>query len=138
MRPACRIHVVLAAGLMLQVVAAGCSGGRSAQPRSSATTVTSAAVPLGQLEGTLSAVGGPCCEGPRPLGGTVFVESTGLERTVAVGTDGAFSVEVPAGVYTVRGRSPEVGSSTGDCVSDHSVDVVAGKAVTVAVKCVEE
>lgn len=61
----------------------------------------------GYVSGTLQAVGGPPLLPPRSLNGTVTLRSsTGESFSAAVGADGAFSIQVPVGTYTVTGRSP--------------------------------
>jgi hypothetical protein len=60
--------------------------------------------PTGTVSGRLVAVGGPPGLRPRPLPGTV--EVTGPEtRSVTVGNNGIFQIEVETGPYTVVGHS---------------------------------
>jgi hypothetical protein len=88
------------AAVLLAGVVVGCSGQSPAD---------------GTLAGHLYGVGGPSPGLPRPWPGTVTVTGPGGRRDVAVGTDGAYSVTVPAGRYTVVGRSPLYESGAALC-----------------------
>jgi hypothetical protein len=69
----------------------------------------------GTVRGHLYGVGGPAPGLPRPWPGTVILTGPGFRDEVPVSADGAFSVTVPAGSYTVTGRSPLYGSGSGLC-----------------------
>jgi hypothetical protein len=114
--------LVLAVGLPLTAMA-GCTGGT---PES------------GRVTGALEAVGGPAPGTPRPLPGRVFFKSVGGELHVAsVATDGKFSLILPAGSYTVTGRSRQYEGGNLDCRASGAVTVAAGGTVHVLVSCQE-
>ena len=89
----------------------------------------------GTLTGHLYGVGGPAPGLPRPWPGTVTLTGPGLRRDVPVGASGAFSVMVPAGTYTVVGRSPLYGSGAGLCQVQGLVTVTSGHTTDADVLC---
>ncbi len=67
------------------------------------------------ITGTLQAVGGPGGTPNRPLRGAITAAGSGRSYSVSVGTDGHFSVTVPAGIYTIVGRSPLYQGGAAEC-----------------------
>ena len=89
----------------------------------------------GTLTGHLYGVGGPAPGLPRPWPGTVTLTGPGVHRDVPVGTDGTYSVVVPAGRYTVVGRSPLYESDAVLCRATGMATVTSGHTTTADVLC---
>jgi hypothetical protein len=90
----------------------------------------------GRVEGAFIAVGGPAGVATSPeYGHVVFRSSTGSQRTVVAGRDGLFDVALPAGTYTVTGRSPLYDSGNADCIALGRVQVRAGQITHADVLC---
>jgi hypothetical protein len=89
----------------------------------------------GTLTGHLYGVGGPAPGAPRPWPGTVTLTGSGVHRDIQVGADGHFSVPVPAGTYTVAGRSPRYGSGEGVCRAAGPATVTAGHRTRADILC---
>ena len=122
-----------AAGLAGLIVA--CSSPRSAGAPP-ATALPATASPLtGTLTGHLYGVGGPAPGTPRPWPGTVTLTGPGVHRDILVGASGSFSVLVPAGTYTVAGRSPRYGSGAGVCRAAGPATVTTGHRTRADVRC---
>jgi hypothetical protein len=85
----------------------------------------------GTLSGYLLAVGGPPGVVPRPLIGEVVVTdiSGAPTATVVVGPDGRYSVVIPPGSYTVKGRSPSYDGGRTLCLGTKPVSVSGGDVV---------
>jgi hypothetical protein len=136
---------------MAAVVLAGCAGsqgpgvpgadgGTPAAGRTSALT--------GTVLGRFEMEGGPLQPGGgqppvRPLSGTVSFTGPGHEVDVTVGTSGIFSVTLPGGSYTVRGRATAItqqgpgGSALSQpCSPSLSITVRAGHTEPVTVSCI--
>jgi hypothetical protein len=144
------IGVPLAAVCLAGLVAA-CSGPRSAEghpaaaPPATGTPTSQAGTPTGQagtptgqsgtLTGHLYGAGGPAPGAPRPWPGTVTLTGPGVHRDIQVSADGHFSVLVPAGTYTVAGRSPRYGSGAGVCQAAGPATVTAGHHTRADVLC---
>jgi len=119
---------------------AACSSPRSAQAPSAtalpATASPATASPLtGTLAGHLYGVGGPAPGAPRPWPGTVTLTGPGVHRDVQVGASGSFSVLLPAGTYTVAGRSPRYDSGAGLCRAAGPATVITGHRTRADVLC---
>jgi hypothetical protein len=84
---------------------AGCSGANAPTTEVAASHATKVD---GTLSGRLITVGGPAPGSPSPVAGAVTVTGGGVHLDVKVGLDGAYSVSLPAGRYTVVGHSPSV------------------------------
>jgi len=66
----------------------------------------------------------------------VTVNGRGLHRDLAVAADGAYSITLEPGRYTVVGRSPRFGDGRQPCLPANSAAAVtAGVASTVDVLC---
>ncbi len=89
----------------------------------------------GTVTGHLFGVGGPAPGLPRPWPGTVTLTGPGVHRDVLVGASGSYSVIVPAGSYTVVGRSPLYGSGTGLCRAARVAMVTSGNSTKADVFC---
>ena len=111
-------------GLFIAVaLLAGCSGFSGSGPAE------------GTLTGHLYGVGGPAPGLPRPWPGTVTLSGPSGQREVSVGADGSYSVMVPAGRYTVVGRSPLYESNAALCQADRAVSVTSGHTTKADVWC---
>jgi hypothetical protein len=137
------IGLPLAAVCLAGLVAA-CSSPRSAAghpaaaPPATGTPAGQAGTSTGQagtLTGHLYGVGGPAPGAPRPWPGTVTLTGSGGHRDIQVSADGRFSVLVPAGTYTVAGRSPRYASGAGVCRAAGPATVTAGHRTSVDVQC---
>ena len=89
----------------------------------------------GILTGHLYGVGGPAPGLPRPWPGTVTLTGAGVHLDVRVGASGAYSVRVPAGSYTVGGRSPLYESGAGLCRAVRVAAVTGGHSTKADVLC---
>ncbi len=93
----------------------------------------------GTVTGHLYGVGGPASvaapPSPRPWPGSVTLTAPGVDRDVPVGADGAFSVTVPPGKYTVTGHSPLYGSGAYLCRATGPVTVTSGRTTRADVLC---
>jgi hypothetical protein len=119
-------------------LAAACLAGLAAacsSPRPAAGHPAAAAPVTGTLAGHLYGVGGPAPGAPRPWPGTVTLTGPGVHRDIQVGASGRFSVLVPAGTYTVAGRSPRYGSGAGGCRAAGPATVTAGHRTQADVLC---
>jgi hypothetical protein len=134
------------AGACLAGLLAACSSGphaASGAPAmgapaagSSITAGPVAAAPVaGTLAGHLYAVGGPAPGAPRPWPGTVTLTGPGEHRYIAVGAAGRFSVQVPAGIYIVAGRSPRYEDGTGVCRAARPATVTVGHLTQTDIFC---
>ena len=90
----------------------------------------------GIVSGHLYAVGG-MLTAPRPLSGSITMIGIG-ELKVSVGTDGAFSVSLRAGRYTLTGRSLLYNDGAGVCQATSQATVTAGQTISVDVLCQEK
>jgi hypothetical protein len=123
---------------VLAAVVIGVPVGVTLLLRSGATTSPAEIAGYGRILGTLEAVGGPAPGTPRPLRGSITLRnSSGTAFTATAGSDGAFSVRIPPGPYTVIGRSPLYDSGIADCQPIEPVTVVAGTTIRVVVACQE-
>ena len=90
--------------------------------------------------GVLQAVGGPAPGTPRPLSGMVIItDHAGKTVTAVASSDGTFSTELPAGAYSVTGRSSLYQSGAQDCLSvpPTTAEVVTGERSLVTIDCQE-
>lgn len=123
---------VIASAVLVAALAIGFVGGWFAHQPSTART--------GTISGHLLAVGGPCCLGPRPLSGTVYVSTgspTKAAITVQVRSDGTYSVAVPPGTYTLIGASPSYLGGRRACYAEGRVTVTSGGHVAADTFCHE-
>lgn len=104
------------------------------------TTACSALGPTdGTVTGHLYGVGGPAPvtapSSPRPWPGTVTVTGSGVHLELRVGADGAFSLRVRPGRYTVTGHSPRFGDGTYLCQATGMATVASGHTTKADVLC---
>jgi hypothetical protein len=111
------------------------AGLASAGPAPAASASAGPASAEGILTGHLYAVGGPAPGAPRPWPGTVTLTGPGGRRAISVGAGGGYSVLVPAGTYTVAGRSPLYQDGAGVCQAAGPVMVASGHRTTADVRC---
>jgi hypothetical protein len=128
-----RTSIVIAAGVVIAAVAS-CTQTSNSETRSS--TSTAPMTGMGVLRGHLYGVGGPAPGGRQAWAGTVTVSSPGVRRDIAVAADGAYSVSLVPGRYTVVGRSPRFDDGRQPCrpASDNA-EVAAGATMTLDVLC---
>lgn len=120
-----------------------CSGSEMSRPavptsRASEREVPKPA-PLGIVSGRLLMVGGAFGSGPYAVGGTVeaFVGEMPSSSTasVPVPETGHFQLTLPAGSYSLRGRSPNFGASRLPCNAPGPTVVLPGSSVKADVLC---
>ncbi len=107
-------HIVAPIGIISVSLAAACSK------------------PTGTITGHLYRVGGPVGVAATPVPGTVYVSDDG---SVSVGPDGSFSIDVPAGTYTLSGSSPLIEDNAPGCGSRKAVTVEVGVIAKMDVIC---
>ncbi len=130
------ICLSLAAACLAGLVAACSSPPPGALPWPSAAGPSAAASrAAGTLTGHLYGVGGVAPGAPRPWPGTVTLTGPGVHRDIQVGASGSFSVLIPAGTYSVAGRSPRYGSGAGVCRAAGPATVTAGHRTRADVLC---
>jgi len=125
-----RIVVSAAAGAIAMAAAlsavAGCSGG----PAPSTGTVT----------GYLEMVGGPATlAGGTPsfrVPGTITAVSPRDTQHGPAAKNGAFTLVLPAGTYTLTGTSPQYNSGQGRCIAVSKVVIRTGAITRANVTCV--
>lgn len=122
-------------GLALVVLLAGCVASSHKPP--AMTTVPTTVPANGTITGILEAVGGPAGTANRPLSGSVTASGSGHTYSSSVGTAGRYSLRVPAGVYSVVGRSPQYQGGAAGCQAANPVAVSAGGTVMADVRCEE-
>lgn len=88
----------------------------------------------GSLSGRLFLQNGPAVGGARPVSGTIVATGKSGRYVTTTTSDGRYRMRLPAGVYTVRGTSPEY-HSNGSCVEDRKANVRAHQPTTVNVYC---
>ena len=86
----------------------------------------------GVISGHLVMVGGPA-NARIPVSGSVSVD--GSDLTVSVGSDGSYSIRVPAGRHVLTGTSPLYGGGASECDAPKPVVVVAGGETPADVLC---
>ena len=86
----------------------------------------------GVISGHLAMVGGPA-NARIPVSGSVSVD--GPDLTVSVGSDGSYSIRVPAGRHVLTGTSPLYGGDASECDALKPVVVVTGGETSADVLC---
>ena|SRR5437870_4763645 len=87
----------------------------------------------GVVTGHLQMVGGPV-NVTIPVPGSITIQGD-AERTVEVGSNGAFSIAVLPGRYTLTGRSPQYNGGEGLCSAVIPVVVRSGETTSADVGC---
>jgi len=103
----------------------------------SACSGPSPAIPVsGTLVGHLRQVGGPPPGIDRPVPGTMTITGP-VTKQIHVGSDGAYSVELPPGSYTLMGHSPTtlVDDTQQDCPGLASAQVKVSATTTADAVC---
>jgi hypothetical protein len=110
-------------------------------------TAHSVAASAGTVRGRYVMEGGPIDPGgsqppARPLSGVVIFQDRDAKVSVRAGKTGRFSVRLPAGSYTVSGRSPSIREQLPDghviegrCSVPLRVSVHAGQTARITVLC---
>ena len=130
-----------AASLALALGFAACGAGSASHSGGASPLTTFHPPPVGRVTGTFVIDGGAVTNpphGPRPIPGTVVLSSErGRTITIRVGNSGKFSSLVPAGRYTVVGRTPTIGGPGGEgiCRVPAPVVVSAGHNTSTTVVC---
>jgi hypothetical protein len=88
----------------------------------------------GTISGSLLEVGGPAPGLDVAIPGAISVESATASAAASTST-GDFSVDVPAGTYTVSGTSPRYNGGLSKCYAEGPVVVRRGRTTTVKVIC---
>jgi hypothetical protein len=89
----------------------------------------------GTLTGHLYGVGGPSPGALRPWPGTVTITGPGVHIGISVGASGTYSVQLPAGRYTVGGSSPNYESGAALCRAAGTVIVTRAHRTRADVLC---
>ena len=118
------------------VAAATLAGACSSSPTAGSTRT-------GTLTGVLQLSGGAPGGQPQGVPGTIHLKSGGgAPMTAKAGSDGKFSLQLPAGSYTVIGQSPMfvINGSEGTCTAlpGGATTITAGQITTVSVECPEK
>jgi hypothetical protein len=112
---------------------AGCASGAATQ---TGTTQT------GTITGHFQMEGGPVSPGSlsgvtpsHALSGTVTATSGSVTQHASVGQDGAFTLVLPVGTYTLSGTSPDMNNGQDSCAATSPVTVVKGGTAHADVTC---
>ena len=138
-----RSRPVIVAAMAWAMLAGGCSSSSTAGVTGTTTSSADLKYP-GTLTGVLQLGGGPAGAQSKGVAGTITLKPSGggTPFTANAGPDGKFSVQVPAGSYTVTGRSPMfiINDSEGTCVAlpGGATTITAGQSTTVTVDCPEK
>jgi hypothetical protein len=90
------------------------------------------------VTGLLLISGGPAPGTPRPSLGEVTARSAkGQSFSISVLSGGKFTLQLPAGKYTLTGSSPQFGNGQYKCFALASVSVLKGKSIHKDVYCPE-
>ena len=89
----------------------------------------------GTLVGHLYAVGGPAPGSPHGVSGTITARGDHGSSTVTTSSDGSFSIQLPAGAYTVHGHSRQYNQGASRCTAQHHVTVKRDQTVSIDVLC---
>ena len=93
------------AGVVVVLLAVGCSSGGSPAPSPTASPSPAALV---RFTGKLTRVGGPYPGSPVPTSGSVRFAGAAADVTVQVGDDGRYASALPPGRYAVSARGSGV------------------------------
>jgi hypothetical protein len=90
---------------------------------------------MGTLVGHLNRVGGPAPGSPLGISGTVTARGNHGSSTVETSPDGSFSVQLPAGTYTVNGHSRQYNHGATTCTAPRNVTIQSDQTVSIRVLC---
>jgi len=132
-------------GVVAMLLLTGCA----VSPAGTPAATPSRTPALGMVSGRFLIEGGPLRPGgrqpgARPIPGLVaFTAGRSRPINVLVGRSGRFSVQLPTGMYTVLGRSPDVIEVAGNgskhetpCSQPLQVDVTARHTTRITVICI--
>lgn len=120
-----RTHTPIVVALVLTLAASACAR----------TQTGKGLTETGVLRGHLYGVGGPAPGHRQPWAGNVTVSGPGVKREIAVGADGAYSVTLVPGRYTVVGHSPGFNDGRAACQAAGDAQVSSGAVATLDVFC---
>jgi hypothetical protein len=93
---------------------------------------------LSSIKGQLLISGGPAPGTPRPSEGEVTARNAGgLSFAVSVPLTGRFTLQLPAGTYSLTGSSPQFAGGHYKCLAQRKVTVSKGKSTHEDVVCNE-
>lgn len=130
-----RVGAPLAAAMVIvalavTTVAIGRQHHRAGTGTTPPSVTSSAAMPPGEgrLSGRVLAVGGPYGARPIPHRGTVIITDirSGRTRMATAGADGRYTVQLPAGTYSVEAHSPQMGTADTYCLAAGPVTLRPG------------
>ena len=91
------------------------------------------------IKGQLLISGGPTPGTPRPSAGEVTAKNaSGDSFSISVPSTGRFTLQIPAGKYSLTGSSPRFGNGQYKCFALQSVTVFKGKLIHEDVFCAEK
>ena len=140
-------RLAAAVGVPAVLVLSACAGSSGPVTADSVRiTAHSVAASAGTIRGRYVMEGGPFTPGSqppaRPLSGVVSFQDGDARVSVRVGTSGRFSVRLPAGTYTVSGRSPSIPEqlpdghlADGRCPVPRTVRVHGGRTERLTLLC---
>lgn len=129
-----RVSLGLATTALLLLSGACTHASSQARPTTDSSPIT---VAQGHLGGVLMI--SPPMSPSFATRGTIVLSGV-VTRRIAVGADGRFDVDVPAGDYSVTGHSPLYGGGSYTCGTStiKNVTVPAGGSATTTVSCLEK
>lgn len=134
---------VIVGTMTLAILAVACSSSSTADVTGS-TSSTSLGAQVGTLTGVLQLSGGPVGAQSKGVAGTITLKPSGggSPITATAGSDGKFSMQAPAGSYTVTGQSPMfiINGGEGTCVTGtgSATTITSGHSTTVTIDCPEK
>lgn len=123
--------------LISMALATACSGPSVSAGSSPTSTAVGTHPRSGALRGHLYGVGGPAPGRRRPFPGTITVSGSGsgTRREAKADSDGAYSMTIPPGRYTVTGHSPGYNGGAVPCPAQNPAQVSNGGTTTLDVYC---
>lgn len=117
-----RAAAMIALAAITAMAAVGCSDGSSG--------------PTGTVTGHLVMAGGPAPGVTVRVPGTITASSASRTHQASAAADGAFTLVLPAGSYTLSGISPQYNDGRAECVAAAPVVVREGAVTRADVTCV--
>jgi hypothetical protein len=91
---------------------------------------------MGVLRGHLYVIGGPAPGIKKAISGVASISGKNFRKDVAINDDGAYSVSLSPGEYTVEGHSPKVTQNGREVTfSSDAVTIASGRQVTLDLEC---